>query len=270
MWDNTKTGAGSAIRGSAPQGKRLADRRILVVGASSGIGRALGPAIAAEGAKVALAARRRGLLDEIARDLPSGALTVHCDVRDPASCKGAVAEAVSALGGLDALVFATGRAVLLPIAEADASVWSEVLETNVVGASLITQAALPHLKEARGRALYLSSISASDRPPRRGLGLYVVSKAALNRMIEVWQEENRSVSFTRLEVGDTGATEMAAGWDMTTGGEYVQEWIAKGFMFGRAMVPHDVALHVVDLLASREAVPVSTIVPHFPDHLDED
>ena len=270
MWENTKTDEESATRGSKPEVKRLAGRRILVIGASSGIGRALGPALAAEGARVALAARRRDLLEEIARDLPGDAVALHCDVREPASCEAAVADAVMALGGLDALVFATGRAVLLPIAEAEAPVWNEIFETNVVGASLVTKAALPHLERTRGRALYLSSISASDRPPRRGLGLYVVSKAALNRMIEVWQEENRSVSFTRLDVGDTGATEMAAGWDMTAGSEYVQEWIARGFMFGRAMVPHDVALHVADLLASREAIPISTIVPHFPEHQDPD
>ncbi len=245
--------------------KRLADRRVLVVGASSGIGRAVAIALAAEGARVAVAARRRDRLEVLAGDVPGGAVVAPCDVRDEDACEAAVAHAVEQLGGLDALVYAAGRALLLPVAEADAKAWSEVFETNVSGASLVTRAALPHLTASRGRALYLSSISAHDRPPRRGLGLYVVSKAALNRLIAVWQEEHRTVRFTRLNVGDTGATEMAVGWDRGRREELVREWIEKGFMFGRSMQPEAVAAHVVDLLASEETVSESTLVPHFPE-----
>jgi NAD(P)-dependent dehydrogenase (short-subunit alcohol dehydrogenase family) len=245
--------------------KRLADRRMLVVGASSGIGRAIALALGAEGARVALAARRADRLRELAADVPGGAIVTPCDVRDEEACEAAVAQAVEQLGGLDALVYAAGRALLLPVEEADSEAWREVFETNVSGASLVTRAALPHLTASRGRALYLSSISADDRPPRRGLGLYVVSKAALNRLIAVWQEEHRAVRFTRLSVGDTGATEMAVGWDRGRGNELVREWIEKGFMFGRSMQPAAVAAHVVDLLASEEVVSESTLVPHFPE-----
>ena len=149
-----------------------------------------------------------------AAEVPGGAAVTRCDVRDPESCEAAVAQAVSALGGLDALVYATGRAHLVDINRADADVWSEILETNVVGASLVMRAALPHLAANRGRAIFLSSISSEDRPPRRGLGLYLISKAALNRMVDVWQEENRAVSFTRVNIGDTGSTDMAADWDV--------------------------------------------------------
>ena len=247
--------------------KRLADCRTLVVGASSGIGRAIAIALGREGARVAVAARREERLDEIARAVPGGAAVVRCDVRDPGSCEAAVEAAVLQLGGLDALVYAAGTALLLPVAEADAQAWSEIFETNVSGASLVTRAALPHLNASRGRALYLSSISANDRPPRRGLGLYVVSKAALNRLIDVWREEHRAVGFTRLLVGDTGETEMARGWDRNRGGECVREWIEKGFMFGRSMLPDSVARHVVDLLASDETVSESTIVPRYPEAL---
>jgi NAD(P)-dependent dehydrogenase (short-subunit alcohol dehydrogenase family) len=260
----------SAVSGSDHAGqKRLADRRILVVGASSGIGHAIAIALGGEGARVALAARRKERLEEIAEAVPGGAAVARCDVRDPDSCEDAVAAAVGELGGLDALVYAAGKALLVPVAEADAEAWREIFETNVSGASLVTRAALPHLSASRGRALYLSSISADDRPPRRGLGLYVVSKAALNRLIAVWQEEQRSVGFTCLNVGDTGSTEMARGWDPEQGGECVREWIEKGFMFGRAMLPDSVAHHVVDLLASEETVSESTIVPRFPEGLTE-
>ncbi len=241
---------------------------MLVVGASSGIGGAIAIALGGQGARVAVAARREERLEEIARAVPGGAVVTRCDVRDPGSCEAAVAAAVERLGGLDALVYAAGKALLVPVAEADADAWSEIFETNVSGASLMTRAALPHLTASRGRALYLSSISADDRPPRRGLGLYVVSKAALNRLVAVWQEEHRAIGFTRLSVGDTGSTEMARSWDQQQGGECVREWIDKGFMFGRSMVPESVARHVVELLASEETVSESTIVPRFPEGLD--
>jgi len=243
--------------------KRLEGRRILVIGASSGIGRAIGTALGENGARVALAARREDLLHELAATVPGGAVVAPCDVRDGASTESAVGSAVTALGGLDALVYASGRARLMNVADADAETWQELFETNVVGASLVTRAALPHLRESHGRAVYLSSISADDRPPRRGLGLYVVTKAALNRLVDVWQEENREIGFTRVSVGDTGATGFASDWDMTAGGEYVKEWVERGYLFGRAMQPESVARHVVDLLGSAEAVPVSTIVPRF-------
>lgn len=235
------------------------------MGASSGIGSALAVALGEQGARVALAARREERLTEVAAKVPGGAFVTVCDVRDTASVDAAVASAAEALGGIDALVYATGRAELREIANADASLWAEVLETNVVGASLVTRAALPHLRQSRGRAIYLSSISADDQPPRRGLGVYLVSKAALNRLVDTWQSEHRDIAFTRVSVGDTGATDFASEWDMTEGGPFVQEWVARGYLFGRTMLPEAVAHHVVDLLAATEAVPTSTIVPRFSE-----
>ncbi|MBW2291386.1 MAG: hypothetical protein JRG94_03645, partial [Deltaproteobacteria bacterium] len=103
------------------------------------------------------------------------------------------------------------------------------------------------------------------RPPRRGLGLYSTTKAALNRLVECWQEEEHSVSFTRVSVGDTVGTEMARDWDTDMTGQFVREWVEKGYLFGRAMEPGQVAEHLVDLLACREAIPVSWFTPRFPD-----
>lgn len=244
---------------------RLSGRRILIVGASSGIGCALAEVLVAEGGKVALAARRLDRLDALAARLPDGALTISLDVRDPVACERAAERTADQLGGIDALVYCTGIASLSALRDAGADLWREAFEINVVGASLVTRAALPHLRSTAGagRALYLSSIAADEHPPRRGLGVYASTKMALNRMIECWQEEERAVSFTRVSVGDTGATEMATEWDAEVAGKFVGEWVAKGFLFGRAMTPEDVALHVSDLLAGREAVPVSTIVPRY-------
>lgn len=243
--------------------KRLADRRILVVGASSGIGRAIAEEASKEGARVAIAARRAEQLDEIAEGLSAGALTVPLDVRDPDACASGTARAVEGLGGLDDLVYAVGTAYLHSLAEVDAESWRESFEVNVAGAALMTRAALPALTASRGRAIYLSSISADDFPPRRGLGPYMVTKAALNKMVEIWQAENHGVGFTRVSVGDTGATDFGTGWDPEPTGNLVREWIGQGVMFGRAMEPATVGRHVIDLLASEECVATSRLVPRY-------
>lgn len=243
---------------------RLVDRRVLVVGASSGIGLATAQAMAREGALVALCARRKDLLETHVSALGLGSIAVPCDVRDPGSCEAAVARVVEAFGGLSDLVCAAGVATLAMLAEASEEAWREAFETNVVGPSSITRAALPQLSLHRGRALYLSSIAPDERPPRRGLGIYSTTKAALNRMVECWQAEERAVSFTRVSVGDTLGTDMAREWDAGKTGEFAREWAENGFLFGRAMEPGHVAEHLVDLLANREAVPVSSITPRFP------
>ncbi len=242
----------------------LEGKRILIVGASSGIGRATALLLAQEGARVVAAARRLDRLEAIAAEATKELVAMRCDVRDPESCEQCVTASVEALGGLDAIVYATGVATLRRLADADAEIWREAVEINLIGASLLTRAALPHLVQSSGRALYLSSIAADDRPPRTGLALYSASKQALNRMIECWQQEERAVAFTQVSVGDTGATEMAAEWDADASGQHIKDWLEQGFLFGRMMVPESVARHVAQLLAGDEAVPISTIVPRYP------
>ena len=81
----------------------------------------------------------------------------------------AIAEAEAALGGIDALVYATGIGPLARIADTDAETWRRVFDTNVTGAALVTAAAIAPLTAASGTAVYLSSVSASLTPPWPGL-----------------------------------------------------------------------------------------------------
>lgn len=208
-----------------------------------------------------MAARRADRLEALVSELGAG-VAIPVDVQDPASCRVGVEQAVAALGGLDAVVYVVGGSVMSPVAEVHADTWADIFATNVTGASLVMASALPHLAASCGRALVFSSISADDFPPRRGLGPYMVSKAALNKLVEVWQEEHHEVSFTRLSVGDTLGTEFAADWDLGDGA-IVREWTDRGLMFGRTMQPEAVGRHVVDLLAAEEAVAVSRLVPRY-------
>jgi NAD(P)-dependent dehydrogenase (short-subunit alcohol dehydrogenase family) len=156
---------------------------VLAVGASSGAGRTVAESLSARGAQVAFAARRREKVETHAAKAGHGAIGLECDVGDDASCRDVVERAVTAFGGLDAVLYAPAIVAMSTLMDADSAYWSEVLRTNVVGAAQVTRAAVPHLGEHRGRVVYFSSVSASGTiwP---GLGVYITSKAALERMVE--------------------------------------------------------------------------------------
>ncbi len=154
---------------NVPAFPALNGHRVLVVGASSGIGRAVGIGAARSGARVAFAGRRRELLDDAARKAGAGALAVRCDVTVESEVAGAVDAAAAAFGGLDSVIYATAVDPLIRLADVDAATWIHLLATNVVGASLITRAALAHLRQVRGRVLYISATSVGRPLPGMGL-----------------------------------------------------------------------------------------------------
>ncbi len=110
------------------------------------------------------------------------------------------------LGGIDALVYATGIGPLGRLADTDAETWRRTFDTNVIGAALVTAAAIPHLTESRGVAAYLSSVNGSLTPPWPGLGAYAVSKAAL----ETWSRRGVPSIRGSASPGSSWATAPAA------------------------------------------------------------
>jgi NAD(P)-dependent dehydrogenase (short-subunit alcohol dehydrogenase family) len=104
----------------------------------------------------------------------------------------------------------------------------------VTGATCIARAALPHLAESRGKAIFFSSIVIDDRPPCTGTAPYVVSKRALEALIEAWQAEHHEVSFTTIAMADS-LSEFGVGHDPAVMGPIVARWAAQGFMYGRIM-----------------------------------
>lgn len=243
--------------------------RAVIVGASSGLGRSIGLGLAQQGHEVALLARRRDRLDDAAAAAGGTAHAIGCDVTDPTACHRAVAECVEAMGGIDAVVYATGIGVLGRLVDLDADAWARSFATNVTGAALVTAAAMPHLTESGGRAVYLSSISASMTAPWPGLGSYVVSKAALDKLVEAWRVEHPAVGFTRLTVGDCGggegasATEFTADWDQEQMSEFGLQWFEKGLVSG-SLIDVDEVVRVVEtvLLGDPSAsMPVVVVTP---------
>jgi NAD(P)-dependent dehydrogenase (short-subunit alcohol dehydrogenase family) len=226
--------------------------RVLIIGASSGIGRSLGLQAAAAGARVAFAARRRELVESAAAGAGNGSVGLVCDVRDPGSCAAAVEDAVAALGGLDALVYSTAIDLLVRIADADMETWADTFATNVFGAGLVTAAALPHLRAARGRAVYISA-SSVDRP-LPGMGVYASSKAALETMVTAWQAEHPDVAFATARIGSALGTGVTDSWDRGLLADLSPRWAELGYVHdngpGGPMTVDEAAAAVLAMLTS--------------------
>ena len=238
--------------------------RTVVVGASSGLGRCIGIGLAQRGAQTALLARRQQRLEVAAKEAGPGTLAITCDVTRAESCQGAVNEAAEGLGGIDALVYAPGVGPLVRLADMDADTWRHVFDTNVIGASLVTAAALPYLTESSGTAVYLSSVSASVTPPWPGLGAYAVSKAALDKLVEAWRAEHPTVGFSRVIVGECMGGEgdsvpgFADGWDQDLAAEVMPVWFARNYMSGSFVGIEDL-ISVVDTVLHQGSVAISSV-----------
>ena len=246
--------------------------RVVIVGASSGLGRCIAVGLGRRGASVALLARRRDRLEAAAQEAGAHSLAIPCDVTDEASCQAGIAEAVDGLGGIDALVYTPGVGPLCRLVDLDAATWRRAFDTNVIGASLVTAAALTHLAEAEGVAIYLSSVSASVTPPWPGLGAYAVTKAALDKLVEAWRGEHPRIGFTRVIVGDCAGgegpsqTEFSAGWDMELAGELARTWVARNYLAG-ALLDVDELVRMVDTVircGPSASIPSLTIAPRPP------
>lgn len=243
--------------------------KTVIVGASSGLGRCIGVGLARRGAQVALLARRRDRLVDAAKEAGPGALAIACDVTDEGSCRRAIEEAAGGLGGIDGLVYATGIGPLRRLADLDAETWRRAFDTNVTGAALITAAAIGHLTASGGVAAYLSSISASLTPPWPGLAAYVVSKAALDKLVEAWRAEHPSVGFTRVIVGDSAGGEGASqsefitGWDMNLANDFLSIWVARNYVSG-SLIEVDELVRVIDTVlrcGPSASIPSVTVAP---------
>jgi len=162
-------------------GPRFAARAVLVTGASSGIGRACALALAAEGARLGLAGRRRDRLEETAAAVCKAGgepVVLEGDVRDEAVCARWAAECERAFGGLDGLVNAAGVIGNGAVDGTAPSEWDRVMDSNVRSLYLMTRAAAPLLKRRKGSVVNLSSVAATR--PYAGLAAYCVSKAAVD------------------------------------------------------------------------------------------
>lgn len=246
--------------------------RAVVVGASSGLGRCIGVGLGQRGEQVALLARRHQLLFDAAKEAGPGTLAIGCDVTDESSVRAAIEEAAAGLGGIDGLVYTPAIGHLARLADVDEATWRRAFDTNVIGAASVTAAALPHLTSSGGVAAFLSSVSASLTPPWPGLGSYVVSKAALDKLVEAWRVEHPNVGFTRIIVGDCAGgegpamTQFANGWDGELATELAPLWSSRGYLAGSLLDVQELVKVVETVLqcGAGASIPSVAVIPRPP------
>lgn len=149
----------------------------LVTGGSSGIGLAIAKMLGEEGHALTLAGRKLDRLEAAREGLGVDATIVAADVAAEEDCNRLVAAHVEAHGGLDVLVNSAGVGIAGRIGDTTTKAWDLQQSVNLRGAFLVTRAALPHLRSARGYVVNLASIAGTLSAP--ALAAYGASKAAL-------------------------------------------------------------------------------------------
>ncbi|HEY1596882.1 MAG TPA: SDR family NAD(P)-dependent oxidoreductase [Thermoleophilaceae bacterium] len=199
--------------------ERLDGTVALVTGASSGIGEATAAALAAQGAAVAVAARRKDRLDElVARIEGDGgkALAIEADVTSQEQAIATVERVVSELGRLDTLVNNAGVMLLGPIVDAPTEEWDRMVALNLQGLLYCSHAAIQHLLIAaedspRGVADLINISSVAGRVARAGSGVYNLTKWGVGAFSESLRQEvtKRNVRVSLVEPGavDTELTD---------------------------------------------------------------
>jgi NAD(P)-dependent dehydrogenase (short-subunit alcohol dehydrogenase family)/uncharacterized protein YndB with AHSA1/START domain len=186
--------------------RELAGQRVLITGGSSGIGLAVGEALAEEGAEVALLARNELGLAAAKRKLAetgAEAITVAADVTDRKALTAAVDEAARQLGGLDVVVIAAAGLSFGRFVETEPDDFDATVETVLGGAVGTIRAALPHLERSRGAVVTVGSIAA--HMPLPGMAAYTASKHGLVGFMETvrveLEESGSSVTLSLVHPG---------------------------------------------------------------------
>ncbi len=184
--------------------RRFVDQVVWITGGSSGIGRAVALAFAAEGARVAISGRRTERLQQVVSEIESHGTeskAIACDVRDDEQIEAAVEAVVRRFTRLDVVLANAGFSVAGKVEDLSGEDWRRQLETNVVGAALTARYALPHLRKTRGRIGLVGSVAGFIHAPK--LAAYNASKAAVRALGQTLAIElhNSGVSCTTVHPG---------------------------------------------------------------------
>lgn len=164
---------------------------VVIVGASSGIGRATAHAFAARGASLMLAARRGDVLDQVVRecgDLGARAVGVQTDVTDPEQVEALAEAAKRAFGGFDVWINAAGVMSFGRVEETPSDVLARIVQVNLTGHLYGAQAALQHFR-ARGRGVLINTGSVLGVVGQPFSAAYVATKFAIRGLSEALRQE---------------------------------------------------------------------------------
>jgi short-subunit dehydrogenase len=222
--------------------------RIIITGASRGIGRAVALVLARQGAHLALVARDTGALREVAQECKKAggeAVPIARDLSDPNAPLGIVREAVSALGGIDVLINNAGQYAGGKAGEGDLAAWDTQLQVNLTAVIHLTHHALPHLKKSAHGAI-ITTASISSKTAHAGGAIYCASKHGVLGFSNALFEDIRETGIKVCAICPGYVnTDMAAD---------------SGIVPERAIQPEDLADTVLYVLATRATVCPTEIV----------
>ena len=164
-------------------GGQLSGRRVLVTGASSGIGAEVCRAIVAKGGAVAMVARRKERLEELRDEFGDLAVSIPCDVTDTDALEAAVDDAAEQLGGLDGLVAVAGRSMVGTLATGAPDRWTAMFDLNLVAPLASAQFAIKQFSDQGRRDVVLIG-SCAGLLSMPGTGIYSASKRGLQAAFE--------------------------------------------------------------------------------------
>ncbi len=161
--------------------KKLENKVVLITGASTGIGEALARLFAAEGAKLALAARSLDKLEALARSLDSGAIPIQADMTDPTAIREMVWLTTERFGRVDILINNAGVGMYASFVDAPPEQIEHLIRTNWLGPMHAVQAVVPHMrKQGGGQIINISSVAGKISIP--WMAAYCSTKFALNAL----------------------------------------------------------------------------------------
>jgi 3-oxoacyl-[acyl-carrier protein] reductase len=238
---------------------QLKNRTALVTGASQGLGRAIAKRLAHEGARVAIAARRRPLLDELALEIENhGGLKPHiieADLYNPETPMQLASIAEQALGGIDILVNAAGGSRMITF-DAPASVWEEGIQLNFSRLRELTHAVVPRMK-ARGFGRIVN-LTGSSEP--RSINVANAAKAAVHVWSKALSREFAPYGITVncLQPGRI-LTEQIANMYPTEAAR--QHFITENIPAGRFGEPDELAVFATFLCSPLAGYITGTVIP---------
>ncbi|MEO8430206.1 MAG: SDR family NAD(P)-dependent oxidoreductase [Acidobacteriota bacterium] len=240
---------------AAPVAHRLEGKVAFVTGASRGIGEAIARRFAAEGARVALAARDVISCERIAAEIAAGggeAAAVGCDVTLAASVSSAIAETVARWGHIDILVNNAGLGGPTPLDDADDARWNAIIATNLTAVFRVTREAAPFIPQG-GRVINMSSVV--GRFGVSGLSAYSASKhgvIGLTRSLAL-ELAPRQITVNALCPGWVETDMGRSGWQgLARSGSDGREVAARMAPLGRVIQPPEIA-GIAAYVASDEA-----------------